>query len=152
MGTHIGQRLPDLIGAGLIILLGVFAYAQGAAYDIGTIREMGPGYFPRILSVGLIAMGLLYAFVTWRADPVTFGEDRPAPLSILIICASLIVFALLIERNGLVPAIFFSTLLSTFASDKRNIPVALLLSALTALACAAIFIWGLSLPFKYFAI
>lgn len=152
MTTHARQRLPDLIGAALVIAFGVFAYVQGGGYDMGTIREMGPGYFPRILSLGLILMGVLYAFVAWRAGPVGFGEDRPDILSILIICASLIVFALLIERNGLVPAIFCSTLLSTFASNRRNIPVAILLSALTALACAAIFVWGLSLPFKYFAI
>jgi len=151
MIVHTRQRLPDVIGAALAILLGVFAYVQGTDYEMGTIREMGAGYFPRILSVGLILMGLLYGFVALRAEPVQFGEDRPAILSILIICASVMVFALLIERNGLIPAIFFSTLLSTLASEKRSFPVSLLLSIATALVCAAIFVWGLSLPFKYFA-
>ena len=41
MRTHISQRLPDLVGAGLVTALGIFAYVQGAGYAMCPIRELG---------------------------------------------------------------------------------------------------------------
>lgn len=152
MNDHIRQRLPDLVGAALAIALGSYAWIASADYAAGTLRDMGPGFFPRLAAGGLILLGLLLGLTTLKSPPSRFGGDRPEWSSVLLIGAALISFALLIERNGLFPAIFVAVLLSTFASDNRNISRSVLLSAATAGVCVAVFIYGLNLPMKVFAL
>ena len=152
MNDHIRQRLPDLIGAALAIGLGSYAWIASGSYAAGTLRDMGPGYFPRLIAAGLVCLGLLLAATTLKSGPTRFGGDRPELSSVLLIGAGLISFALLIERNGLLPAVFVAVLLSTFASDHRNISRSVLLAALTAGACVAVFVYGLNLPMKVFAL
>lgn len=152
MNDHIRQRLPDLVGAALAIALGAYAWIIATDYTAGTLREMGPGYFPRLAAGGLILLGLLLALTTLKSPPSRFGGDRPEWSSVLLIGAALVSFALLIERNGLFPAIFVAVLLSTFASDNRNISRSVILAALTAGTCVLVFIYGLSLPMKVFAL
>lgn len=152
MSGHMRQRLPDLIGAALAIGLGAWAWTVSAPYAAGTLRDMGPGYFPRMAAAGLIGLGVLLALTSWKSAPSRFGTDRPDLSSVLLIGAALVSFALLIERNGLFPAIFIAVLLSTFASDNRNISRSVLLAALTAGACVGLFIHGLNLPMKAFSL
>lgn len=152
MTNHLRARLPDLLGAALAIALGLYAYVESRGYEMGDLRAMGPGYFPRAISFGLIGLGVLLAITTLRGEATRFGDDRPPLSSILLIGASLLAFALLVERNGMGPAIFAAVFLSTFASENRNIPRSLLLAAITALVCVGLFIYGLGLPIKAFSL
>lgn len=150
MNTSLQSRLPDLIGAGITLALGVYVIAASADYDMGQLRDMGPGYFPRLIGIGLILLGGLLAALTLKKPGTQFGSERPALSSVLLIAASLLSFALLIERNGLFPALFVAVLLSTFASDNRNVIRSLVLSALTAAGSCVVFIYALGLSMKVF--
>ena len=150
MNTSLQSRLPDLLGAGITLALGIWVIAASADYDMGTLREMGPGYFPRLVGSGLILLGGLLAVLTLKKPGTQFGTDRPALSSVLLISASLISFAVLIERNGLFPALFVAVLLSTFASDNRNVVRSLFLSAITAGVSCVVFIYALGLSMKVF--
>ena len=51
-------RHPKDFFAGLLfIAFGIAAIAIGSNYPLGTAARMGPGYFPRILGILLIALG-----------------------------------------------------------------------------------------------
>ena len=150
MNTSLQSKLPDLIGAGITLALGLSVTVASAGYDMGSLRDMGPGYFPRIIGVGLILLGGLLAVITLKRSGTHFGSERPALASVLLISASLISFGVLIERNGLFPALFVAVLLSTFASDNRNILRSLVLSALTAGVSCLVFIYALGLSMKVF--
>ena len=52
-------RLPRDVWAGLVfVAIGLVALIQVRRYPIGTLTAMGPGYFPLILSVLLVGLGL----------------------------------------------------------------------------------------------
>ena len=72
-----------------------------SAYRIGTLVDMGPGYFPFALSMLLLPVGLL---VTSRAilAPSEAGEETPLSLRpSLAVLGATVLFALLVDSLGL---------------------------------------------------
>ena len=60
-------RHPKDFYAGLLfIAFGVAAIVIGSNYALGTAARMGPGYFPRILGILLIALGAILALRALR--------------------------------------------------------------------------------------
>lgn len=49
---------PVIIGA-LFILIGVVFFLLSFSYATGTLSSMGPGYFPKVLSLILISLGIV---------------------------------------------------------------------------------------------
>jgi hypothetical protein len=136
-------------GAGLtFIVIGIVGLAFGRDYAYGSIARMGPGYFPWMLSLGLIAIG---GFIGVRALAVE-GPAIPLPRlrSALLVLAAIILFGLLIERAGLFPTVAVCTFLTAFATDEAR-PLE---SAVLALGLAGfvtlLFIYGLNQPIKPF--
>lgn len=117
------------------------------SYSIGTLRRMGPGFFPAVLG-GLIAVfGVLIALPAFFRQGEPFGfEARP----FLMVCASLAVFALLLERFGMVPAIFALVFCAAFAKPRPNLLENLFLSIFLAISATAVFVWGLGIPIQAF--
>jgi TctA family transporter len=68
----------DIIG-GVALIVGGTAFAIiGADYNIGTLRRMGPGYFPLSIGIILIAFGFLVALPALiRAGVTPKPEWRP---------------------------------------------------------------------------
>ena len=63
----------DKIAGLLLVILGIGAYLEGRSHSLGTLTQMGSGYFPVALGVVLVLIGLLL-FVTSSPD----GQDKPA--------------------------------------------------------------------------
>ena len=53
----------DYYGGGLMIVIGLGAVACGADYQIGSLRQMGPGFFP-------VAVGVLLAMSDRRKSQI----------------------------------------------------------------------------------
>ena len=118
-----------------------------ANYSIGTIKRMGPGMMPVSLGAILAFFGLVIAI------PALFREGEAVPANLrplLFLSASIVSFALLIETFGLVPAVFATVVIATFAEREVPIPKAAILGAAMALPTWAIFILGLGLPIASF--
>jgi hypothetical protein len=106
------------------IALGVAALWLSRDYPVGDLNRMGPGYFPRMLSVGMICLGVL---IVRQGLPdlaggkgIRNGLDR----SIWLIPLSLVVFGLSVERLGF----FFNDAPTTeiyTASQTLSLPGAL---------------------------
>jgi hypothetical protein len=45
-------NLKDLLGGGLMLLIGLGTSLKAYAYDLGSLQPMGPGFFP--MSLGII--------------------------------------------------------------------------------------------------
>lgn len=148
MYYKIADRLPELIAAGLTILIGVFALVESDNYDMGVLSNMGPGYFPRMMAIGMMLLGLILGLSALKTGPVYFAATGASLWATLVVCASLISFALLIERLGIIPAIFAMVFLSTFASRDRNLTRSLVLAAATSVFCALLFVYVLGLSMK----
>jgi hypothetical protein len=123
----------------LCIAIGVVAYSR--EYDLGTTRQIGPGYLPLVL--GLL-LGCFGAFLTAASF---FGEHEPAePLSIrpsILILGAAALFGLLIRPTGLIVSILVLVVVSGLAYRSRKaVPLALYAAGLAA-GCAIVFPWML---------
>ncbi|WP_102960482.1 tripartite tricarboxylate transporter TctB family protein [Mangrovicella endophytica] len=133
----------DIIGGGIIILLGLFiaAYALNTL-AIGTPRRMGPGFFPIGIGVLLVCFGIGIAVPAFfREGTMEQIEWRP----LFAISASLLAFGLCVTPFGLVPAIAALVAVSALADSKLTIPAVLGLIASLSLICYVIFDLGLGL-------
>ena len=136
--------------AGLVIVgLGCFFLWFGLDYSFGTARRMGPGYFPVILSVGLIAMGLVMALrgAIKPGPPFQVGRLRP-PVAIL---GSIVLFALTISSVGFLPAAFLGVMVGALATREFRWLEMTLFALCSTAAAALLFVHLLGLPMRLLA-
>lgn len=168
--AHSSARSDVLAGA-TFVAIGL-AFAVGAfRYELGTLLQMGPGYYPLVLGgllaalgVGVAAQGLLHrrrprpAPVPAPTPDGVHGDDPsgddpsgddagrgPVPwASMALVVAAIAVFALGVRGLGLVPALLVALFLAAFAGYRRAVPAALAAGGITAL-CVLIFVVALQL-------
>ena len=99
------ERNRDIAGGLLLALIGAGAAARtGATLGIGSLADMGPGFFPIVLSICLSLCGLAIALPAWLAR-TDAGETRRIDVrALLCIALSVAVFALSVRPLGLVGA------------------------------------------------
>jgi hypothetical protein len=131
---------------------GVMLVATGAAailiarnYAFGTTLRMGPGYFPSVLGGLLIAFGIYLVAAGLRRNEKIEGSWSLRALIVLPL--SLVLFGLLMEHAGFVPALVVLIIGSAAASTEFRLIEALLLSVVLTAFAVALFIWGLGLPY-----
>lgn len=135
-------RKPKDFFLGLIfagIAAGVVVYAR--QYELGTARQMGPGYLPLVLGLLLGGFGgfLLVSSFFGDREPGEALDLRPS----VLILASAALFGLLIRPAGLIVSILVLVIVSGFAYRSRK-PVPLLLYAVAlAAGCVVVFPWML---------
>ena len=134
---------------------GLFFIALGAAalwisrdYPLGDLNRMGPGYFPRMLSLGMIGLGALSVL---RGLPELAGaNDGGARFdrSMWLIPASMAVFGLSVEPLGLVVALALAIAVAGAAHRQARVKeVAISVVFLIALS-VLIFVVVLKLPLR----
>src|SRR6266700_62295 len=132
----------------MLIAIGGAAITIARDYTFGTSLRMGPGYFPMVLGGLLILFGL-YILATGLGS----SEKLVASWSlraVIILPLSLVLFGVLMERAGFVPAMLVLIFGSATASTEfRFIEVLLFSIFLTALS-VAVFVYGLGLPYPLF--
>ena len=145
-------RRGNNVASGLLLVAigGYFAWS-GRALEISTMSNMGPGYFPLILSCLLILLGVLVIFVD--APPVETEPARAvAPIpwrGVVLLTAALLFFALLVRPMGLGPSLAGAVAISSLASRKwRPLPT-LIMTAVMAACGWAVFIKLLGMPVPF---
>jgi hypothetical protein len=139
----------DLIAGAIFMAIGA-VFAVGAWLDLrlGTAFQMGPGYFPTVIGGILIALGLTIALSAIGSEPSPYG-----PVSwrgLILITLAPILFGMLVRGLGLVLSLGLVVAISTFASRRMTVPLALALTAGLTLFCIAVFSYGLGLPLRLF--
>lgn len=141
------DRANVLCGA-IFIAFGIYFGLNALGMELGTAFRMGPGFFPLVLAVILILLGLAIAIPAFRVEGEPVGS-LPIRGMIFILPAP-VLFALTLKGLGFVPSIFLATLLASFASTRMRVPTALIIAALMTAFTTAVFIYGLGLPFRLF--
>jgi hypothetical protein len=137
----------EWIAPGLFfIVLGIAVLWVSRDYPLGDLNRMGPGYFPRMLGLGMIGLGSLIALrgLPELADAkgLTAGLDR----SFWLIPLTLVVFGLLVERVGLVIALALALAIAGAAHREARIKeIAISIVTLIVLS-VVIFVLVLKLP------
>jgi hypothetical protein len=135
----------DFLAGLLFIALGAFAIIYGLQYAFGTSARMGPGYYPRLVSIALIVIGGILVVRSYFMDGEEPDKIFVRPLYVVVIAT--VAFGVLIERAGLVVAAGLLIVVARLADqDFRPLEVAALCVVLIAFS-AAVFWYGLSLPF-----
>lgn len=137
--------MQELIGGVLTIVVGGAFLLQSLRYPLGRLNQMGPGYFPVVLSLIMIGLGLVLLAQTRRP---AFGLPRGfAVRPVILIPAGMSLFALLIERAGIIPASVSLVVLSAMSEPVVR-PLRVLGLTLTAVALIyVVFIVILRMPF-----
>ncbi len=139
----------DIWAGALLIAIGAAAMLIARDYPFGTALRMGPGYFPMLLGGLLILFGLAILASGLREGDKIAGSWSLRALVILPL--SLVLFGLLIDRAGFIPAMLVLIFGSATASSEfRFLEVLLFSIGLTAL-CVVVFVFALGLPYPLIA-
>jgi Tripartite tricarboxylate transporter TctB family len=140
------RNAKDLLAGCMFVIFGSAFLYFAQDYQLGSARRMGPAYFPVVLSLILIAIGLV---TVARAFVVAGPPVREVAVKALaLVTAALVLFGLLVPGAGLGVAVAALVLVAAMASRSfRPIP-ALALAAALAVVCMLVFIAGLGLPFR----
>jgi len=132
----------DILAALLFIAIGAFALSGARGYPVGTAMQMGPGYFPVALAWLLILLGALVGVRAVRAldwQPLAW------------ISVSILAFGFLMPRFGLVPALLAMFPLAAAAGRQSRWHEVVVLTLVMSGFAAAVFVYGLKLPYRLVA-
>jgi hypothetical protein len=146
-----GINVKDLLGGGLVLLLGLGAALQASQYDLGSLRRMGPGYFPLALGVILAVTGALIMLASLRTAIVpVLARRRPEWRGWICICASMVAFAIMGTYGGLLPATFACVFIAALGDRKNTLGASAALAAAMTLVCLIVFWWLLKVNLPLF--
>ena len=140
----------DYYAGGLVALIGAYAALQGQTYKLGTLSEVGPGFFPVAIGVAMIFVGALIAgTAALNADD---DQDRAEAKSVQwrgwsCILAGPILFIILGNYFGFAPGIFACVFVSAFGDRTATFKTSLALAASVTIFGVALFSLILHLPF-----
>lgn len=134
-----------------LVLRGLFLASVGLAFGIGSLRykiggfgNAGPGLFPLMISIILVAVGLLSLVRARLVEPVpmTF-HTRGFAIILATLCGFALVSRFVNMSAGIVYLVFCASLAGASFNWRRNLQIA---AALLAVAFAMQKLLGLELP------
>jgi hypothetical protein len=138
------------VWAGLfLIAVGIAAVVIARNYTFGTALRMGPGYFPSVLGGLLVLFGLYTLASGLRSGEAIEGSWSPRALIVLPL--ALVLFGVLIDRAGFIPAMLVLIFGSSLAGTQFRLIEMIVFSVLLTALCAAVFVWALGLPYPLIA-
>ena len=120
---------------------GVFAIFEAQKYDMGVIERMGPGYFPTILGVLLVVLGLAVFVRSFFAGVEARIKIDLRP--IILVLAGVVAFGLLLNTAGLVVAALALVVLSCLGSWEFRLLDTAVIFIVLIVFCTAVFYYGL---------
>ncbi|MEX3959399.1 tripartite tricarboxylate transporter TctB family protein [Trinickia symbiotica] len=159
----------DLIGGALLIVVGIAVLMHSVTYHIGTLVQMGPGFFPFFLGLilGLVGCGIaVQGYLAVRdaakpdtatgrgaAKPVTPPAKkklRPEWKAWILICLGMVAFVVLTKYLGLVAGTFAVVFISALGDRDNNVKSAALLALAMVVVAVVVFWWALQIQLPLF--
>ena len=138
----------DYYAGALMILVGLVAAQDARHYAVGTLRQMGPGYFPLALGIILILLGTLIAGTASTGELT--DEEAAMPRSEWrgwgCILAGPILFIIFGQLGGMLPATFACVFVSALGDRETTVKGAAILAAGVTLFAVLLFHYLLKLP------
>lgn len=148
-----------LYSGGLLILIGLAAAAGSFEYNVGSLARMGPGYYPLLLGITLMLLGL-FIIVTPDSSDEVIADQRRVPLRAIVrkharpwcaVVSGMITFIIIGKWGGLVPATFALVFVSALGDRTNSLATCFLLAVGITISAAAIFHYALQLQFPLFS-
>ena len=141
------RNQKDFWSAVMFIVFGALFIAWSMEYQFGTTQRMGPGYFPTILGILLVLLGILVAVPALKHDAHESHVERIGWRGLLVILGSVILYAVLLPRLGFVISMATLVILSAMASREFTWKAALLSTVVLGIFSYLVFVKGLELQF-----
>ena len=139
----------DFVAGLIFAAIGATALILALGYRMGRATAMGPGYYPALLGIVLIVLGLAATLRAVRFAPMETIARWPV-VPTLAVLAGIVCFALLVSRAGLFPATV-ALVLCACAGRLRRHPLEVLAVAVALGAfVVGLFVYGLGLPLSAF--
>jgi hypothetical protein len=145
-GRHV--NLQELLFGLFLVAVGVGTLFTIRKLTMGSAAEMGPGYVPRAVAIGLLGFGAVFA----GRGIFAAGGHIAAPVwrSFLVVPLSVAVFALALNPLGLAFASFAAMTVAAAATRETRWLEVSVFSAAMAAGAVLLFIKVLSLPVPMF--
>lgn len=140
-----GLFTKDMVAGLLFIVTGLAFLYLGWGYRFGTSRQMGPGYFPIVLSVLLVGLGALVCLSSLKQHREVL--EAVSFKGLIFVLGATFAFAILIRPAGMPIAIFVLAFFGSMASSNFKPVQSLLLGIGLAVFSVVVFNWGLGMPF-----
>jgi hypothetical protein len=139
-----GFNLKDVL-SGLIFILFALAFGLGSGFmPQGSAFQMGPGYFPSVVSWILGVLGVLITLGGFRKPAESLGSF---PLrGFVLITGAPILFVLTAGGLGVLPAMAIVCAMGAAASRDTSLLGGVLISAGMTAFCILVFQVGLRIP------
>jgi len=134
---------PDLLGGLTMAAIGAAAAGWALAhYDLGTLRQMGPGFFPTLLGVTLVGLGLIVALPALRRAGAAPKLELGVVLAVL---GAILIFGFGLRPLGLAGATALSVLVATIPALKPGWRWRIALSVAVSVMTVVVFSFGLQM-------
>jgi hypothetical protein len=138
-------RNPKDFWTGLIYLfVGCGALIISRDYDMGTALKMGPAYFPTLLSVLLMGIGIISVLRSFLKSGSPIGIV--AWKGLVLIVASTLLFGMIVRGAGLLLALPLLVIVSASASARFSWKTTLAEAVGITVFCIVVFLKGLGVP------
>ena len=140
----------DHVTGAVFVLAGGLIAAGALAHPLGTAMRMGPGYFPLLLGLVLVGLGIVIAVSAERSDALAriALADASWLRPLALVSLSVVLFAVVVELGGLIAAVVGVVVISGLAHHAFRWRDTLVLAALLAAGSVGVFAYGLRLPFQ----
>jgi hypothetical protein len=128
----------------LYIVFGLAAIIIGRDYGMGTPRKMGPAFFPVVLSVILIVIGVISLVRSFIRPGSPIG--RIAVRGLLLVTGATLLFGIIVRGAGLIIALPVLVIVSAYASRRFGWRTSITLAIVLTASCIVIFLKGLGIP------
>lgn len=142
------MKIPDtkdFWSGAMLIAVGAVAVVIARNYPFGTPSRMGAGFFPVVLGVALMVFGLYFVARGLRSSERI--EGRWSPRALVLLPLAFVLFGLLMEHAGFIPAMLALIVVSAAAGTEFRFAEVLVLSVLLTALGAVVFVWALGLPY-----
>lgn len=136
----------DILAGLMFVVIGMLGFGFSFRFDFGSTAHPGPGFFPSVISVLLVMIGLVVTVSGTLRAAETIPKFVMRPF--LLISLAVVLFALSVERFGLMPAVFMTAVVASFAKSRYGTASRILNAAALAVASAVLFVGLLNLPIR----
>ena len=140
----IARNAKDFWTGLIYLFVGSGALIISRDYDMGTAVKMGPAYFPILLSVLLMIIGIISVLRSFFKSGSPIGVV--AWKGLVLIVASTLLFGMIVRGAGLIIALPLLVIISASASARFSWKHSLAEAAGITVFCIVVFLKGLGVP------
>ena len=144
-------RRNNIIISIIFILIGGFLYYEASFIKILMDKDLGSGFFPKVIGISMVIMALLNFCITLLDKRQKKRENRSQDdwKSFILTILCMIIYVAIFDSLGFILSTIlylFSQIIVLSKKENRNLPLFAGIAVLTAFAVYGIFVYLIGMP------